>query len=146
LNLQLTSIGGTFGDFSFEDTDYDWNDYHSQMYYLILTRWYNRLYVMLPLFERWAFQKRVQGLKGSVLIRFVIERSGTVSSIDVLEPSPMPPLDESARSALKEVILPRLPDDFKKDREAVTGRFLLDIDDVGYWHREMMVLKDAGKF
>lgn len=138
--------GGDLGDFSFEDKDYDWNDYHSQMYYAILRAWYNRLYLMTGNFERYSYLKGGRALRGKVLIRFVIERSGAVSSIEVLEASVMPPLDESARGALKEVILPRLPADFPKEREAVTGRFIMDIDDVGLFKQELAWGKRQGEF
>jgi len=138
--------GGDLGDFSFEDKDYDWNDYHSQMYYAILRAWYNRLYLTTANFERWSYLKGGRALRGSVLIRFVIERTGAVSSIEVLEPSVMPPLDESARAALKEVILPRLPADFPKDREGVTGRFIMDVDDLGYFKQGLAYQKSRGLF
>ena len=138
--------GGDLGDFSFEDKDYDWNDYRSQMYYAILRAWYNRLYLMTPHFERWSYLHGSSVLRGTVLIRFVIERSGAVSTIEVLEPSVMAPLDESAKGALKEVILPRLPDDFRKDREAVTGRFVMDIGDVGAFKQDLAWGKRLGEF
>jgi outer membrane biosynthesis protein TonB len=138
--------GGNLGDFVFEDKDYDWNDYRSQMYYAILRAWYNRLYLMTGNFERWSFLKSTRALRGTVLIRFVIERSGAVSTIEVLEPSVMTPLDESAKGALKEVILPRLPADFKKDHEAVTGRFIMDVDDVGDFKQGLAWGKRQGEF
>jgi TonB family protein len=116
------------------------------MYWAIWRAWMNRLFVTLPAFDRWSFQKRVSDLKGSVLIRFVIERNGSVSSIQILEPSIMPPLDESAAAALKEVILPRLPEDFPKDAEGVTGRFTMDIENEAGWKEYMKYQKFKGIF
>ncbi len=146
LNLELPPESGAFGDFAFDDKDYDWNDYYSQMYWSIWRAWHNRLYVMTPIFERWSVQHHVAQLKGSVLIRFVIQRSGAVTSIEVLEPSNMPPLDDSAQTALKEVILPRLPDDFPKDSEGVTGRFLMEIPDVPSFKEGLRYMKYRGVF
>ena len=146
LNYSVPVDSGAFGDFSFDDKDYDWADYWSQMYWAIWRAWMNRLYVGLPAFDRWSFQRRATALKGSVLIRFVIERSGAVSSITVLEPSSMPPLDDSAQTALKEVILPRLPEDFTKNSEGVTGRFIMEIDDLNGWKEYMKYQKYRGIF
>jgi TonB family protein len=108
------------------------------MYYAILRAWYNRLYLTTGNFERWSYQHGNANLNGKVLVRFVIERSGAVSSIEVLEPSVMLPLDESAQGALKEVILPRLPANFPKEREAVTGRFIIEGGDVGGFKQELI--------
>ena len=96
-------------------------------------------------FDRWSFQNHTTNLKGTVLIRFIIERSGEVSSITVLEPSVMLPLDDSAKDALKEAILPRLPDDFTKDREGVTGQFTVE-GDLLYLKFDLRQGKERGSF
>jgi len=116
------------------------------MYWAILRAWYNRLYLMTGNFERWSYLKGQRYLRGTVLIRFVIDRSGAVSTIEVLETQGMTPLDESAKGALKEVILPRLPADFAKDHEAVTGRFIMDVDDVGDFKQGLAWGKRQGEF
>jgi TonB family protein len=146
LDLSLPPGRGAFGDFSFEDKDYDWSDYWSQMYWAIWRAWMNRLYVGISSFDRWSVQRRTQTLKGTVLIRFVIERNGSVSVIEVLEPSVLGPLDDSAQAALKEAILPRLPDDFTKESEAVTGRFSMEIDSLHSWREELKYMKYRGVF
>jgi TonB family protein len=146
LNLELPPESGAFGDFAFDDKDYDWSDYYSQMYWSIWRAWHNRLYAMTPIFERWSVQHHTRELKGSVLVRFVIERSGSVSTIEVLEASTLKPLDDSAQAALREVILPPLPDDFPKDREGVSGRFLMEVPDLESFKYGLRMMKYRGIF
>jgi len=121
-NLPPTGFG--VGNLTFESRDYDWTDYARQIYWEILRAWYNRLYDTTDEFEKWMHLTGNPFLNHQVLVRFVIERDGDVTGIQVEVVSGCPPLDDSARTALDEVILSPLPADFPRDREVVRGLFI----------------------
>ena len=54
----------------------------------------------------------------------MIEGDGEVTGITVEAVSGCPPLDDSAADALDEVILPRCPPTFPREREVVHARFI----------------------
>jgi hypothetical protein len=146
LNYSLPIQNGVFGDFSFDDKDYDWNDYYSQMYWAIMYKWLNCIYKGLPRFEQWAAIHHTTTLGGTLLVHFVIERNGKVSTTTIIEPSIMLPLDQSAVCGLTEAILPPLPADFTKDSEGITGRFIMENGEMNDWKEFMKYQKYRGIF
>jgi outer membrane biosynthesis protein TonB len=121
-NLPPTGFG--VGNLYFESRDYDWDDYARQIYWEIWKAWHNRLYDTTDEFEKWMHQTGNPLLNHQVLVRFVIERDGDVTGILVEAVSGCPPLDESAATALDEVILTPLPSDFPREREVVRALFI----------------------
>ena len=95
-----------------------------QIYFAIWRAWHYRLYLTTDDFEKWAHGTGTWFLRHQTRVRFVIERSGQVTGIRVEAPSDCIPLNDSAADALAEVILPRLPDDFPRDREVVHALFI----------------------
>jgi outer membrane biosynthesis protein TonB len=122
VNLPPTGFG--VGNLVFESRDYDWNDYARQIYWEIWKAWHNRLYDTADEFEKWMHQTGNPFLNHQVLVHFVIERDGDVTGIRVEAVSGCPPLDESAATALDEVILTPLPADFPREREVVRALFI----------------------
>jgi hypothetical protein len=122
----LSPLPGTgFGvhNLQFESRDFDWSDYGRQIYMAIWRAWHNRLWATSSEFEKWAHENQRWLIEHTSQVRFVIERSGQVTGIALERPAGCPPLDQSAIDALAEVILPPLPQDFPREREAVHGRF-----------------------
>lgn len=190
LNMELPPDVGGLMDFEFDDKDYDWADYQSQMYWAIWRSWMNRLHMSEPAFDRFAVRERsgicsidspaagkackfpndplcghlpiynepahmvagftpgncVVRLQGTTVVRFVIERSGTISTISILDSSTIPPLDDAAEDGLKEAPLPRLPEDFDKNSEGVTARFIVDVPYGPDFKEYMSELKRRGIF
>ena len=137
---------GVYGNFTFEHQDFDWTDYWSVMYWAIWRAWHNKLYLGTAAFERVAYERGTQGLAGTAVLRFAIERNGNVSDVEILTPSGIQPLDLASSDALKEVILPPLPANFPHEREHVTGSFIMDVSDVREWRPYMEYLKRRGVF
>jgi TonB family protein len=105
------------GNLSFDTQGFDWGDYARKIYWIIWTNWHSR---MPPAIHT--------GQKGVVTVRFVIERDGTLSEIKILQPSGIPAYDSAAGLALEASNpLPPLPENFPKQREGVTGRFLYNM-------------------
>lgn len=120
----LPPTGFGFGNLEFESRDYDWGDYGRAIYVAIWRAWHNRLLLDVGVFERWSAQNRQPTLDHSARIRFTIERSGQVTGVAIETPSGAFPLDDSAADALREVVLPPLPSDFRRDRETVRALFI----------------------
>ena len=118
------TTGFGVGNLEFESRDYDWTDYYRQIYMAIRAAWYSRLYQTQERFEKFALDRQDWTLDHTAQIRFTILRSGQVVGVAVEGPSGCVPLDASAVDALREVVLPPLPQDFKKDRENVHARFI----------------------
>ncbi len=120
----LPPSGFGFGNLTFEHPDYDWDPYARQIYFSILKAWYRRLYAMCDVFEKWAFSRGDWMLDHQNQIVFTIERSGLVTGVAIETPSGSIPLDDSATDALREVVLPPLPQDFPQATETVHARFI----------------------
>ena len=103
---QMPETGFGFGNLEFEGRDYDWANYGRQIYWVILRAWYRRLWTDSGVFERWASENRQWVLDHKSRVRFTIDRGGKVVDIAVEGPSGCYPLDDSAREALQEVVLP----------------------------------------
>jgi TonB family protein len=125
--LQLPGLppsGFGFGNLEFEGRDYDWTSYATQIYFAILRAWYSRLYATATVFERWAYERGSWLLDHNNRIRFTIEKNGQVTGVTIETPSGCVPLDDSAVDALREVVLPPLPEDFRRTDETVRVRFI----------------------
>ncbi|HET8946587.1 MAG TPA: TonB C-terminal domain-containing protein [Candidatus Polarisedimenticolia bacterium] len=101
------------GTLSFDTKGLPWGDYARKIYVIIRQNWIDRL----PLAYR-------NGQRGVTCQHFVIEKDGTISVIDIVRPSDVPPFDRAASDALKaSSALPPLPPDFNLEKEGVTGCF-----------------------
>ena len=68
---------------------------------------------------------RRDGLQGSLVMRFSIDKSGRVAGVDVLKSSGYPMLDEAAKQALFDASpFNTLPDNWHKDSFNITGTFI----------------------
>src|SRR5262249_10396877 len=104
-----------------------------------------RLLADSGVFERWAAEKRIFELDHKSGVHFTILRSGQVVDIGVESASGCRPLDDSATEALQEVVLPPLPDDFKRESETVHARFIAEGPIQGM-RQKLQQLHDAGWF
>ena len=141
----LPPTGFGVGNLEFEGRDYDWESYGRQIHGIIWRAWHNRLLIASSVFERWAAEHRNWLLDHRNGVRFTILRSGQVVDVAIETPSGCYPLDDSATDALKEVVLPPLPDDFQRESETVHARFIAqgEIRGMGTFLQRM---KDAGYF
>jgi len=110
--------GGAFdGTLSFDTKGYPWGDYARKIYVIIRNNWFDRI----PLAAR-------EGIQGYTCQHFVIGRDGTISSLDILKTSPVPPFNKAASDALRaSSALPPLPSDFEHDSEGVTFCFFYNM-------------------
>lgn len=105
------------GPISFETQWYPWGDYADIMVRRIRANWYANMPSVIRM-----------GLKGVVVIRFTIERSGRVSGVTILQTSDVPPFDFAARKAIElSSPLPPLPADFPNQTEHVTAAFYYNL-------------------
>jgi TonB family protein len=105
--------GGGYGTMSFDTQDFPWGDYARRIYLVIRNNWYERI----PLAAR-------EGIRGFVCQHFVIEKNGSISSVQTVRPSGVIPFDKSSSDALSASSpLPPLPQDFPDPREGVTFCF-----------------------
>ena len=105
------------GDLSFDTKGLPWGDYARKIHVIIRQNWIDRL----PL----AFR---QGQRGVTCQYFVIERDGTISSVDVVRESHVPPFDRAASDALRaSSALPPLPPEFNLEKEGVTYCFYYNV-------------------
>ena len=74
--------------------------------------------------------RMVKGRTNRVLLHFVIHRDGTITDVEILNTSGIPAYDSAATLALEASSpLPPLPDNFPKESDGVTGRFLYNMWD-----------------
>jgi len=120
--LPATPYG--FGNLQFEHSnEYNWEDYGRSIYMVIWSEWHRQLLATSNLFERWSAEKRIALLDHQSRVRFTILRSGQVVDVAVETGSGCVPLDDSATNALKAVILPPLPEDYKGETETIHATF-----------------------
>ena len=116
------NIGGDLGTaetgpLSFESNWFEWGDYAAKMIARIRVHWYDNMPELIRM-----------GVKGTVTIRFTIERDGTISNIEMMSSSGVPPYDNAAVRALQlSSPLNPLPANFPKMQERVTVRFLYNM-------------------
>jgi TonB family protein len=105
------------GTLSFDTKGFDWGPYARRIYWIIWTNWHARMPPAI-----------YTGVKGTVTVRFIIEKNGTLSGIRILSPSGVPAYDNAATLALEASNpLPPLPESFPRESEGVTGRFLYNM-------------------
>lgn len=141
----LPATGFGVGNLEFEGRDYDWEDYGRQIHGIIWRAWHNRLLITSAVFERWATEHRTWLLDHRNAVRFTILKSGQVVDVALEASSGCYPLDDSSTDALKEVVLPPLPDDFPRESETVHARFIAD-GDIRGMRTYLQYLKNAGVF
>ena len=113
-------LSGPLGGLSFDTPGFDWGPYARKIYWIIWTNWTRG---WPP--AAWA------GLKGIVTVHFTIWKDGHISDITVLDPSGTPAFDTCASLALEASSpLPALPEDFPKESEGITARFLNNTDEM----------------
>ena len=102
-----------YGTMSFDTQGFPWGDYARKLYVAIRNRWLERI----PLAAR-------ENMAGYTCQHFVIARDGTVTAIDVMHASRIPPFTKAATDAINAASrVPPLPEDFPKDSEGVTYCF-----------------------
>ena len=120
-SIDVNKLGGGGGDkgffeqgpVSFESQWYDWGAYAQSMVSRIRVNWYEQ---MPPLIRT--------GMKGVVTIRFTIQRDGSITDIEMLDSSTVPPYDFAAKKAIElSSKLNPLPRDFPERSERVTCMF-----------------------
>ncbi|MBI2212293.1 MAG: TonB C-terminal domain-containing protein [Acidobacteria bacterium] len=101
------------GPMSFETQWFEWGDYATGMVARIRYHWYSNM----PQIIR-------TGLQGIVTIRFTIQRNGTITDVEIISSSGVPPYDNAAKRAIELASpLAPLPANFPKPSERVTARF-----------------------
>jgi len=141
----LPATGFGVGNLEFEGRDYDWENYGRQIHGIIWRAWHNRLLITSSVFERWATEHRSWMLDHRNGVRFTILRTGQVVDVAIETPSGCYPLDDSATDALKEVVLPPLPNDFQRDSETVHARFIAE-GEIRTMKAFLQQMKNAGFF
>jgi TonB family protein len=141
----LPFVGYGVGNLQFESADYDWGDYGRAIYIAIWRAWHNRLWMTSGVFERWAAETQTWALDHRNLVRFTITSDGQVIDVAIETPSGSYPLDDSAADALREVVLPPLPDDFPRGQETVRATFIAE-GEIKQMRRSLQYLKDRGYF
>lgn len=105
------------GTLSFDTKGFDWGPYARRIYWIIWSNWHQRMPPAI-----------YSGLKGQVTIHFVIHKDGRITDITILSPSGVVAYDSAATLALEASSpLPPLPEEFPKESDGVTGRFLYNM-------------------
>ena len=106
------------GPLSFETQWYNWGEYAASMVSKIRVNWYNNMPQLIR-----------TGMKGSVTIRFTIQRDGRVTDLSIVESSAIPPYDFAAKKAIDLASpLNPLPSDFPNASERVTCIFYYNLE------------------
>jgi TonB family protein len=101
------------GPLSFETQWYDWGPYAASMVGRIRVNWYANMPQLIK-----------TGMKGVVTIRFTIHRDGSITDLQILSSSTVPPYDFAAKKAIElSSPLMALPKDFPNESERVTCMF-----------------------
>ncbi len=109
--------GMATGTMSFDTQGFPWGDYARRVRIIIQNNWEDRL----PL----AFR---EGLRGHACLHIVIEKDGTISDVQVVRPSSVPPFTRAALDAVRASSpLPPLPRDFPEDREGSSWCFFYNL-------------------
>lgn len=141
----LPFVGYGVGNLQFESADYNWGDYGRAIYIAIWRAWHNRLWMTSGVFERWAAESQNWALDHRNLVRFTITKDGQVVNVAIETASGCYPLDDSAADALREVVLPPLPEDFPRGQETVRATFIAE-GEIKQMRRSLQYLKDRGYF
>lgn len=109
--------GMASGTMSFDTQGFPWGDYARRVHLIIQNHWEDRL----PL----AFR---EGVRGYTCIHFVIQKDGTISDIQVAQPSTVPPFTRAALDAIHASSpLPPLPKDFPEGQEGSSWCFFYNM-------------------
>ena len=109
--------GMASGTMSFDTQGFPWGDYARRVHLIIQNHWEDRL----PL----AFR---EGVRGYTCIHFVIQKDGTISDIQVAQPSTVPPFTRAALDAIRASSpLPPLPKDFPESQEGSSWCFFYNM-------------------
>jgi TonB family protein len=109
--------GMATGTMSFDTQGFPWGDYGRKIQTIIGNHWDDRL----PLAWR-------EGVRGYTCIHFVIQKDGTITDIQVVVPSVVPPFNRAIVDALRASSpLPPLPKDFPEGLEGLTGCYFYNI-------------------
>lgn len=116
-NPGYLSPGYVSGTMSFDTQGFPWGDYARRIKVIIDNAWGDRL----PL----AFR---EGVRGYLCVHFTIQKDGTISDVQVVQPSTIPPFNRAVLDTLRAVSpLPPLPEDFPGDREGTSGCFFYNM-------------------
>lgn len=109
--------GMAIGTMSFDTQGFPWGDYARRLKLIIENNWYDRI----PLAAR-------EGLRGFACLHIVIEKDGTISDVQVVQPSTVPPFTRAALDAVRASSpLPPLPTDFPEDQEGSSWCFFYNL-------------------
>ncbi len=112
------AFAGPGGGLSFDTKGFNWGPYARRIYWIIWKNWT----------QGWPPAARA-GLPGIVTVRFRIYRDGSITDIQVLDPSGTEAFDTCATVALEASSpLPPLPADYQGESEGITARFLYNVD------------------
>jgi len=105
--------GGGYGTMSFDTQGFPWGEYARLLYVAIRNAWLERI----PLAAR-------EGIAGYTCQHFIIAREGSITALEIVRPSEVPPFTKAASDAIRAASpLPPLPDEFPKSEEGVTFCF-----------------------
>ena len=109
--------GGGYGTMSFDTQGFPWGEYARLLYVAIRNAWLERI----PLAAR-------EGIAGYTCQHFIIAREGSITALEVVRPSDVPPFTKAASDAIRAASpLPPLPDEFPKSEEGVTFCFFYNM-------------------
>ena len=109
--------GMATGTMSFDTQGFPWGDYDQKIRTIIRNHWKDRL----PLAWR-------EGVRGYTCIHYVIQKDGTITDIQVVLPSAVPPFNRAIVDALRASSpLPPLPKDFPESQEGLIMCYFYNI-------------------
>ncbi len=82
--------------------------------------WQQQLAAWLAAHKRYPEEARRQGIQGSVMLRFAVDRSGRVTEVSVAHGSGSPILDAAADAMLRNAALPPFPETMSQNRIEVS--------------------------
>ena len=118
-NPGYLSPGFTVGTMSFDTQDFPWGDYARRIKVIIDNGWSERL----PL----AFR---DGVRGYLCVHFFIQKDGTISGVQVVLPSSVPPFNRAVLGTLSSPDinpLPPLPEGFPEEQEGLSWCFFYNM-------------------
>jgi len=105
------------GTMSFDTVGFPWGDYQQRIEAILLNNGYDRI----PLAAR-------EGVRGYSCIHFVIQKDGTITDIQVVRPSAVPPFNRAFLDSLRASSpLPSLPKDFPESQEGLSYCFFYNM-------------------
>ena len=132
----------------FSSQEYDWSDYFPELYWTAWRSWHRALLREIDQnsFPDPSEQQGPFALNACCVIRFTLKRDGHVEAPQVLEATGNEACTRAAIAAVQSGALPRLPRNFPRDQEVITGEFSMKVEDLSIWRVEMKQLYDRGVF